>query len=238
MRGLRPLLPVLALLAPTLAGAQVGHDPRTSPYRDLKHGSMLVPEVGFFQGGGGTIGVAPNSGTLYGFRAEIGAKGPLLLGFEFATGTLERLIVDADDPVATRVKGPVDQRYTLLGLNLKLNLTGGKTWHGLAPYIGGGGGLSTAAKVAADTSGWNYGNRLYFAPTAGVRVFLTPGLYLRGEVRAIFARVTYPQSYRDEPAFDPGDATASNAVLAGKPLREWVASGVYTVGIGFPFPWP
>lgn len=238
MLGSRYSLLAVLLFAPGTLGAQVGHDPRTSPYRDIKHGSMLVPQASFVRGSGGSLGILPNSGVLYGFRAEIGGAGPLLFGAEFGTGTLERLIVDADAPVATRVTGPVDQSFTMIGLNLKLNLTGGKTWHRLAPYVGGGTGLALAGKVPADTSGWNYSKRIYLAPTAGFRLFLTETLYLRAEARSVFVKVTYPESYREEPAFDPGTNENPNAVLAGQRVKQWVATGVYTIGIGFPFPWP
>ncbi|MDZ4675589.1 MAG: hypothetical protein SGI84_14135 [Gemmatimonadota bacterium] len=238
MPGFRISLLALLLIAPVTVGAQVGHDPRTSPYRDIKHGSMLVPQAAFVQGSGGSLGIVPNSGVLYGFRAEIGGAGPLLFGLEFGTGTLQRLIVDADAPVATRVTGPVDQAFSMFGINLKLNLTGGKTWHGLAPYVGGGAGLAFAGKVPADTSGWNYSKRIYLAPTVGIRFFLRDNLYLRVEARSVFAKVTYPESYREEPALDPGTNENPNAVLAGQRVKQWVASGVYTIGLGFPFPWP
>lgn len=238
MPGFRLSLLALLLTTPGTLGAQVGHDPQSSPYRDIKHGSMLVPQAALVRGGGGSLGIVPNSGVLYGFRAEIGGAGPLLFGVEFGTGTLERLIVDADAPVATRISGPVDQSYTMLGVNLKLNLTGGKTWHGLAPYVGGGAGVAFAGKVPADTSGWDYSQRIYLAPTIGVRFFLRENLYLRLEARSLFAKVTYPEAYREEPALDPGTNESPNAVLAGQRVKQWVAGGVYTVGLGFPFPWP
>jgi len=238
MSVFRSLLTAILLVAPAAASAQVGHDPRTSPYRDLKHGALLVPEAAIFQGSGGRLGVAPNSGVLRGFRAEIGGRGSITFGFEFATGTLERLIVDADDPVATRVKGPVDQTYSQFGITFLLNLTGGKTWHNLAPYVGGGLGVSSASRVPADTSGWNYGRRVYLAPTIGARYFLTRSIFLRAEARRQFVSVRYPDSYRQEPALDPGTATTSNAVLAGQRVKQWIGAGVYTFGVGIPFPWP
>lgn len=228
----------LCALPVSVASAQVGHDPSRSPYRDLVHGSLLVPQATAFRGAGGVLGIVPHNGQLFGFRAEIGANRPVQIGLEFATGTLERLIVDADDPVATRVTGPVDQKLTLAGLNVMLNLTGAKTWRGLSPYVGGGAGVGFSPRVAADTSGWNYGRRFYFAPTVGVRVFLTRSVLLRAEARTHFAQVRYPESYREEPSKDPGTNDAPNAVLASGRIKEWVTSGVYTVGIGFPFPWP
>jgi hypothetical protein len=238
MLGLRAIFVATLSLAPLAAEAQVGHDPRSSPYRDLRHSSLLVPQAILFQGGGGSLGIVPNSGMLFGARAVIGGRGPLSLGGEFSTGTLERLIVDADDSVATRVKGPVDQRVTMVGLTLQLNLTGGKTWHGLAPYIGGSSGIAFAGDVPADTSGWDYNRKIYIAPMVGVRLFVTRDIFIRAEARSLFAKVRYPESYREEPAKQPGTNANPNAVLAGQRVQQWVGSGLYTFGIGIPFPWP
>jgi len=232
------LLSAALLLCPALVAAQVGHSPATSPYRDLSRSAFLAPQASFFQGSGGGLGIVPNSGMLYGARAEILGARPFSLGLEFATGTLERLIVDADDPVATRVTGPVDQSFGMLGINLILNLTGTKTWRGLAPYVGAGAGFARAGKVPADTSGWNYGTRFYFAPTIGTRLFVTRDVFVRLEARSLFAQVRYPASYRDEPSKDPGTSQNPHAVLANRALKEWVTSGVYTIGVGIPFPWP
>lgn len=238
MPGMRSTLVALLMLVPVVALAQVGHDPRTSPYRDLTRGAWLLPEVVSFGGSGGHLGIAPHDGRMYGVRAEIGGNRPLSFGLEFAAGTLQRLIVDADEPVASRVTGPVDQRVNMFGINLMLNLTGGKTWRGISPYVGSGAGINFAARTSADTSGWNYGRKFYFSPTVGVRWFLTRDIHLRAEARTQFLQVKYPESYREEPSKDPAVAPASNAVLASGRLKEWIASPLYTVSIGIPFPWP
>ena len=238
MPGSRAVFALLLLALVPPAAAQVGHAPHRSPYRDILAGVSLVPQIGFFRGAGGQIGIAPNSGLLVGARIDLLSGRTMTLGLEGAGGTLERLIVDADDPVATRVAGPVDQRLTMVGLNLMLNLTGSKTWRGLAPYLGSGAGFSIAPRVAADTSGFNYGTKFYFAPTAGVRLFLGRSVFLRAEARSVFVQLKYPASYLDEPSRDPGTGGNSNAVLAGGRLKEWTTNGLYTIGLGIPFPWP
>lgn len=238
MPGSRLAFVLLLTAVATPVVAQVGHPPHRSPYRDIVAGMSLVPQVGFFRGNGGQLGIAPHAGMLSGARADLISSRTITLGFEVASGTLERLIVDADDPVTERVTGPVDQRLSMIGMNLLLNLTGSKSWRGIAPYLGAGAGFAFAPKVAADTSGFNYGTKFYFAPTVGVRLFLGPRVFLRAEARSFFAQVKYPTSYFDEPAQDPGTGGNSNAVLAGGRLKEWTTSGLYTFGIGIPFPWP
>lgn len=213
----RPLL--LLLLFATPATAQVGHAPERSPYSDINLSSALSPQVSFVRGDGGYLGVVPNSGRLYGLRAEILDNRPITLGFEFAYGELERLIIQLDSTVS----GPVSHGYGMAGANIFLNLTGGKTWRRLAPYVGGGTGVAFASSPAADTSGYKYGVKFYFAPTAGLRAFLTPDVYLRIEARSMFASISYPDSYRAR-------------ILGGGPAKEWVTTGIYTVSLGFPFP--
>lgn len=213
----RSLLLLLLLAAP--ATAQVGHPPERSPYRDIRLYSALSPQVSFVGGSGGYLGIVPNSGRLYGLRAEILDNRPITLGLEVAYGELERLIIQLDSTVS----GPVSHGYGLIGGNIFLNLTGGKTWRRLAPYAGGGSGVVFASSPAADTSGYKYGVKFFFAPTAGLRAFVTPDVYLRVEARSLFASVSYPESYRTR-------------ILGGGPAKEWVTTAIYTVSIGFPFP--
>ncbi|MFN2315793.1 MAG: hypothetical protein ABR551_06015 [Gemmatimonadales bacterium] len=213
----RPLL--LLLLLATPAAAQVGHPPERSPYRDIDLYAALAPQVSLVGGSGGFLGVVPNSGLLYGLRAEILANRPITIGIEFAYGQLERLIIQLDSTVS----GPVRHGYGMVGANIFLNLTGGKTWRRLAPYVGGGTGVAFASHPPADTSGYKYGVKFYFAPTAGVRAFVTPDVYLRIEARSQFVSIGYPDSYRAR-------------ILAGGPGKEWVTTGIYTVSLGFPFP--
>lgn len=218
MPGLcRPLLLLSLLAAP--AAAQVGHPPARSPYRDINLSASLAPQVSFMGGGGGYLGVVPNSGRLYGLRAEILSNRAVTVGVEFAYGEAERLIIQLDSTVS----GPVDHGFGLVGANIFLNLTGGKTWRRLAPYVGGGSGVAFASSPPVDTSGYKYGVRFFFAPTAGVRAFVTPDVYLRVEARSMFASITYPDSYLAR-------------VLGGGPRKEWVTTAIYTVSLGLPFP--
>lgn len=217
MPGLR--IALILLLVPTLAAAQVGHPPERSPYRDITMGSSLSPQVVLVRGAGGKLGVMPNNGMLFGTRAEILTNRAVTIGLEFSYGTAERMIVQPDSTFI----GPESITMGMFGGNILLNLTGGKTWRGLAPYAGGGAGLSVASGLAADTSGYKYGARFYFTPTVGVRAFITRDVYLRVEARSLFTRMTYPTAL-------------VGRVLGGGSPREWVTTGLYTAGIGVPFP--
>ena len=104
-----------------------------------------------------------------------------------------------------------------------LNLTGGKTWHRLAPFVGLAGGLAFSSDVPADTSGYDFGTKFFFAPAAGTRVFFSSRLHLRAEFRANFWRLNYPLSFRQEP--DP-------VIITGRD-SEWDLSPWVLFGFGY-----
>ena len=138
MTRLRPfaIACAIAMLCPALASAQVGHPPGRSPYRDIPKGHTLTGFAGLFGGSGGRFGIAPHDGTVFGLRYDIRTASPIQMGLLLARGNLERLIVDPFVELENRVSGPVDQTVSFLELDLQLNLTGGKSWHRIAPFVG------------------------------------------------------------------------------------------------------
>lgn len=220
-RRLAPVLAtLLALGGASAASAQVGHPPRSSPYHDLGKGSSFTLVGGRLLGNGGRLGVGPNSGNTYGVRFDLRASRALSLGLGVERGNLERLIIDPTKPVDERVTGPVDQNVTMAEALITLNLTGGKTWHGFAPFVGLVGGAAFAERTDADTSGYNFGTKAFFAPATGFRLFLGDRFHLRGEVRANFWKLSYPASFRN--GTDPVTSDA----------KEWNLAPWFVVGVG------
>jgi len=237
MRSSAALL-VLALAAAP-AAAQVGHAPAHSPYRDILAGKSITVLVGDVGGSGGKIGVGPHDGQSYGVRFDIRLGTPLQFGVTVARAQLKRLIVSAADSVNNRVDGPVDQNLTMFEGALQLNLTGKKTWHHLAPFLGGTVGYVDGSPLPSsqpDSSGYKFGSKFYFAPAAGVRIFLGQSFHLRLEARQLFWKLTYPSAYNLEPAAQPSsDPTKSNSVLQGGKLTEWTGGRELRAGLGFNF---
>jgi hypothetical protein len=231
------LLAVLAALAGgvTTAAAQVGHPPNRSPYHDIAKGHSITPLVAAFGGSGGKFGIAPHDGTVLGLRYEIRNSQAIALGLQVARGDLDRLIVDPFVAVANRVSGPVTQTVTFAEVDLQLNLTGGKSWHRLAPFVNAGLGLTFPESTPADTSGFELGRRVYLAPGAGFRLFLTDRLHLRGEARVAFWKLKYPVSFTREPPDDPGTPEDPHAVITDGNVSEWSTSSWLQAGLGFSF---
>jgi hypothetical protein len=226
------------LIAAPLA-AQVGHDPAHSPYRDITHAKTITAFFGDIGGDGGKIGVGPKNGHAYGIRAELRLSGPVTFGVTFAKAKLERFVVSAEDSVDNRVDGPVEQDMTFLEGGLQLNLTGRKSWNRLAPFIGMAIGYVHGAdldqEVEADSSGYRFGGKLYFTPSAGVNIHLNSVVAIRLEARQMFWKLSYPLSYTGEPAAQPGDDEHSNAVLPDGKRDQWSGARELRAGLSISF---
>lgn len=227
----RPTLAALlaVALAPT-AQAQVGHDPSNSPYRTLRYGQFVGLNVGYFRGDGGQIGVAPHNGETVGLRYDFLGAGTISVGLAASYAHLERFIVDKNKPIETGKTGPFTQSTMVFEGIIQFNLTGGKTWHGIAPYGSVGVGVAVAQSNPADTSGFKFRIKGVLNPAVGARVFLTQRLFLRIEARSTFWQISYPPIYRTPPSSD----RSKPPVITG-PGKEWVTSGWYTVGLSYAF---
>ena len=222
------------LLAPCgSAAAQVGYLPSQSPFRELTAGTFMEFNGGRVLGAGGLLELGPRNGYSEGVRLVLRGNHTLQISFGLWTAGTQRTRIDAADSVATRNKGLIDQRLIAGELGLQLNATGGKTWHGLAPYAGIGLGLVHGqASPAIDTSGYSFGTKLFFAPTLGTRLFAGQRLYLKFDVRGIFWKLAYPVSYSNEPAKQPGTIGRSNAVNTTGVTSQYTVTPEIRLGIG------
>lgn len=221
---------IVALLAAPSAAAQVGHDPASSPYHTLRYGQFVGINAGYFAGSGGQIGVAPHNGAVVGLRYDFMGERTLSLGLAASYARLERFIVDKRKPIDTGKTGPFTQNTAIFEAIFQFNLTGGKTWRGIAPYASVGVGVALADKTPKDTSGFKFRLKGAFTPGLGARVFLTPRLFLRVEARSTFWQVSYPVVYRAPPSSDP----TKPPVITGLG-KEWLTNGWYSVGLSYAF---
>lgn len=231
----RPLLVLAALLAATPAAAQVGHAPGSSPYRDIRASSVLTPWAGWFGTNAGSYGVGPNDGYVFGGRYSFRSNKFVEFGLAGGYGKLQRNLVDPFVRLANRTTGPVDENIVFTEASFQFNLTGGKTWNRLAPFIGLGAGMAFGKRNAADTSGYNFGSKFAFSPGVGFRFFITDQIHLRAEAKAVFWKLSYPTSFGVEPVLEPGTTTNPNAVIKDGIFKEWVPNPMVSVGIGVPF---
>ncbi len=186
----------LGVVAPyTVASGQAGHDPGNSPYRDIHRGLTLRVTGGYFGGSRGTVPVGATMGPTAGMRLELQASSALIVaaGVSYAKTTANYLT--AYDTVPKRI-GPIDNSLVLADFGLLLSLTGGKTWRGFQPYAGATLGLAFGSKIAADTSGYNFGTKFTYAPEIGVHWYPVRRLSLDVGGRLLVYHLSFPTIYR------------------------------------------
>jgi hypothetical protein len=234
-RWITVIVAVFLSVGPTVrpSDAQVGHDPGQTPFRDI----MLRPGPVFFVGhlsaDRGRAGAGVSNALTFGARYEIPAGRSLLIQFTTAYLKGDRFIIDpaADSTDPQRRTGPTSSDLALAEIGIQLRLTGAKTWHGLAPYVGTGLGLMLDVNSPGDTtnSGYRFGTKFTLAGATGVRWYPAPRLMVNADVRAHLWRLKYPLSFH-QPASD-----GSIVVPQNQPLTDWTMHPWISLGIGWTF---
>jgi hypothetical protein len=101
--------------------------------------------------------------------------------------------------------------------------------------VSASGGIAFASGTPADTSRYEFGRKLYVAPAAGFRFFLSDRLHLRADARLTFWKLNYPTTFQQEPVEEPGTPESPNAVITSNNLSEWTASSWLQAGVGYSF---
>jgi len=213
--------------------AQVGHDPADSPYQDIILRSTPILFFGHLSADRGRAGVGLSNARTLGARYEIPAGRSLLFQFTAAYLEGDRFVIDprADSTSPERRTGPVPAGIAITDVGILLRLTGGKTWHGIAPYAGVGIGLAYDVRSGRDTtgSGYQFGTKVVLNGATGVRWYPTRRVMIDADLRAQFWRLRYPVSFHT-PAPD-----GSRVVPLSQPLTDWTLHPWISLGIGWIF---
>jgi len=109
MRRLAPMVAGLFALHGTVAVAQVGYPPASSPYRDLEYAQELTIVGGQFHGHRDPLFVGPQSGLLLGAHYEWRAGGPANLVGDISRIESDRRQVDPAKIGTARELGTVSR---------------------------------------------------------------------------------------------------------------------------------
>ena len=224
---------VLMSMPASYVSAQVGHDPGTSPFRDIPLRSGPVFFVGRLTGDRGRAGAGTSNALTIGARYEIPAGRSIVLLFSGAYLMGDRFIIDptADSSSPRRRTGPYDSNLLLTDFGLQLRLTGAKSWRGLAPYIGTGVGLVFDVDSPGDTTGsqYEFGTKLTLHGATGVRWYPSRRLTITADLRAQMWRLRYPTSFKT-PAPD-----GSRVIPVLDPSTDWTLHPWLSIGVGWTF---
>jgi len=217
--------------APASAAAQVGHDPAHSPYRDITTRQEFTLSAGWFTGNPNDAGVGARPGPMYNFRIGTRLTGSMDLLVNVALVNSSRYVIDPDSPLTSRTTGPISYHLVIPDLTLGFNLTGRKTWNGIAPYLGLGVGFEFPTQSVTDPGGYQAQQNFTFVPTFGTRVSVTRSLGLQLEVRDYFLRYEFPLRY-----FQPNN-TAVPPVLDPTHYdeKDLTSNWAFTFGLSYRF---
>lgn len=195
---------------------------------------MFELNAGVIAGSGGPLHAGPRDGTMLSLRVLLRANSTLSLGFALWGATASRTVIDPTRAPGQQERGDTDQQLYGGEATFQMNLTGGKTWRGLAPYIGSGLGAVKSSAIV-DEHGYDFGTKFYFAPMIGTRAFVGQRLSLRLEARAFTWKLSYPSSWAIEPPSSPGTLEDPHAVNPTGRTGQYVVAPALTFGIGVAF---
>ena len=237
----RSLVGLSVVATCNVAAAQVGHDPGSSPYRDV----LLLPALSLYAGhlsaDRGRVDAGPSNASTLGLRYELPSGKSMLFQFHVAYLMGDRFIIDprADSSSAERKTGPHESNLVITEIALNHRLTGAKSWHKFAPYLGVGLGLVFDVHSPGDTtgidggsaSGYKFGTKVGLAGIAGTRWYPFRGrVIINAEARLQAWRLKYPSSFHATLAND-----GSRVIPITAPLTDWTWHPWLSVGIGWNF---
>jgi hypothetical protein len=189
------LLSALSLVVVgTTAGAQVGHLPQNSPFRDVETSQEVTFFGGQYGAGRDPINVAPRGGPMFGLRYEIHVGGPAFLMARWSHVNSERFPVDPTKSGAAAQLGKKSVSLNLYDVNLVVNLTGEKSFHHIVPIMNLGAGIaSCSCTVAPDP--YKFGTPFAFSFGAGLRYVPGGRFQLRADLNDYLYQLKYPAAY-------------------------------------------
>ena len=216
----------LVVVAST-AGAQVGHLPQNSPFRDVETRHELTFFGGHYNAGGDPIGVAPRGGPMYGLRYEIHVGGPAFLMARWSHVNSERFPIDPTKTGAAAKLGKKSVSLNLYDVDLAINLTGEKSFHHIIPIINLGAGIaSCSCSVTPDP--YTFGTPFAFSFGGGLRYVPGGRFQLRADWNDHLYQLKYPNQYY----IIPTGGTAG-AVGPSQSRSFWKNNGALTLGASY-----
>lgn len=222
------MLGCAAIAAPL--GAQVGHVPQRSPYTDLEYRQEATVFAGYYSAGTDQVGVAPQSGPMFGVRYDLRLGGPASLTSKVAYVSGQRTIIDPRRPAAQRVvQSDATWPIYMADVGISLNLTGQRSYRRLVPFVNGALGVASDLKGGADVGAWRFGTPFAFSLGGGIKWVPTGNLQARVDISNQLYQIKYPNSYY---------VTASDGTSVldvGDAKNDWTSNLGITFGVSYLF---
>lgn len=234
MRRWMTSLAFLLLARP--GAAQVGYDPRLSPYRDLRETQELTFFTGYYNAKRDPGRVAPQSGAMAGILYQWRAGGPAHLNASFSRVASQRRILDPDRPnscsaanVDCKLIGTFRWPLYFIDAGLALSLTGARSFYHFVPEVKFGAGAATDFHTKADLGDFGFGTRFAFNWGAGLRWIAGGPLQLRADFTNHLYSIKYPDAYYLPAADNSRIFTKQQSTTA------WLNNPGFLIGLSYLF---
>lgn len=199
-----------------------------SPIRYIEKKHSVGVFGGYFQTDTGTLDAGPGPAPWFGARYDMQVTGPLAVGASVSVIRSTRNLYVRATPTTADLEfvGEVDSGLVLAEAGFRFQLTGPRTWHGIAPYIGLSAGVVDDYTPLSDFESeldeellFDFGPGFAAGTSLGTDFFLTEQFSIRAEARDQLWRYTYP-------------TTLSGT---GQEEKEWVHNLGFSIGAAFHF---
>jgi hypothetical protein len=225
-----------ALLVLLASAGSVQAQTLDSPYRFIDTNQYAGLFGGYVSATTGRLELGPESAPMFGARWAIRVTGPFSFGAEVGYMPTTRTVHDTilATPVTTdslyRAVGEADMNVlTVLG-HVRFNITGGRTWNHLQPFLvfGGGAALDLAGDAAADADldaneRFDFGTSFAGQVGAGIEWYPSARWSARVDAQSMFWKLKVPDAFR---------LTARGATF---PASEWEQNVVLSAGLSIHF---
>jgi opacity protein-like surface antigen len=204
-----------------------------SPYRFLDYGQFIGVYGGHISVQEGRIGIGPEAAPILGVNWALRVSGPFAIGADVGYVSTTRTVRDTVFVTADstyRALGEADVQLLVVMGNLRLNLTGARTWNNLQPHIVLGAGVavdlagrSTLEDELDSTQRYDFGTSFAGQFGAGVDWFPTSRVSLKVDARSLLWKLGVPDAFR---------LTETGRSLPGS---EWEQNLALTAGLSIHF---
>ena len=162
----------------------------SSPYTFIENSQEWAVFAGKSYISPGTLGLGPRDATTFGIRYSVGFGGAMSADISGTVFKSKRDVRDVSRSPDDRVLGRSEINVGLFDVRLRLNLTGGRAWHGFQPFILFGAGLAFPLMTDRGIEGVSFmpadewflfGTRFVGSFGGGVSYHVTRKISLRAE---------------------------------------------------------
>lgn len=202
--------------------AQVGYDPASSPYEDLRGRQAATIGIGTIVPGRDPAGVGPQSGLMITGRYELQVARPLWFMARIGVApSLERRIRDPLFSGAEREAGTERLPLVMTEAGVNLNLTGNKSWRRLVPQVHTAVGFVTQGNTGFDLGGYRFATAFTLSYGVGVRVVTGGAWEGHADLTRMLWKYDYPETY----------GLGTDALVRNGQLGPWVGNSVIQIGV-------